>query len=434
MESLDSNFSAQPTIYSREQHSLSRHDVDPDALKIMYRLIHNGYKAYLVGGGVRDLLLNKKPKDFDLVTDATPRRVKALFRNSRIIGRRFKLVHVFFGQGKIIEVATFRDQSDPVVESDENGEEEPPTLMRDNTYGDEVTDAQRRDLTVNALFYDASNFSIIDYVGGMKDLQDEVVRIIGNPDTRYIEDPVRMIRVVRHAARASFSIEQNTWEAIARNRHLLSQASDVRVFEEVKKDIAGGHLVETIRSLHDATLLELLLPELSENASLFFRPQSLFSKLLGQVDELCLASQPPPPTVGLALLAIATRDDGMGLDDLDGLFHDVDDLREHLAHSFTRLAVPRREREKIEQILCGWLYLSHTAPEKLNTGRLRIRDCRPEFMALLDIVDNSGRLLRTLRDLEGARASGAGHSPARSGNRRHAQRSQGNPVRPSARH
>ena len=167
-----------PEIYSRDEHPISRKDIDPDALKIMYRLIRSGFKAYMVGGGVRDLLLGKKPKDFDITTDATPRRVKALFSNSRIIGRRFKLVHVFFGGGKIIEVSTFRDFSDP-PEGGEGEDGEVAQLAPDNKYGTEVTDAIRRDITINGLFYDLSTLSVIDYVGGIRDLSDRVIRVIG---------------------------------------------------------------------------------------------------------------------------------------------------------------------------------------------------------------------------------------------------------------
>ncbi len=401
MESSEtSNFSVQPVIYKRDQHIISRRDMDPDALKIMYRLTRNGYKAYLVGGGVRDLLLRKQPKDFDIATDATPRRVKALFSNSRIIGRRFKLVQVFFGHGKIVEVSTFRDISDPLVENEEsNNEETPSPVAHDNKYGDEMTDAQRRDLTINGLFYDATNFSIIDYVGGMKDLQDEVVRIIGDPDVRIAEDPVRMMRAIRHAARTGFSIEQNTWEAIGRKKEYLLKSSPMRVFEELKKDLGSGYFVETARLLHYAGLLELLVPELSQAPSLLFGKASLFSKMLGRADEQCLAGNPPSTTTTLALIALAVRDDGMGEKDLGGLFHDIDDLKEHLDSSFPKLAVPRRERERLQHLLCNWLYLAQTPEDRINPARLRTKECLDDFICFLELVDSSGHMARVFHDI-----------------------------------
>ncbi|MCB0309961.1 MAG: polynucleotide adenylyltransferase PcnB, partial [Bdellovibrionales bacterium] len=192
-----------PTIYSRSQHNISRSAIDKDALKIMYRLLRHNYEAFLVGGGVRDLLLEKEPKDFDISTDATPNQIRSLFRNCRIIGRRFKLAHIYFRGGKIIEVSTFRDESAPIdVQDDEELRRYGRDVKRDNRYGTAETDAFRRDITINGLFYDLSNFSVIDYVGGMSDLRAKIIRVIGNPDERFQEDPVRMLRVIRHAARA----------------------------------------------------------------------------------------------------------------------------------------------------------------------------------------------------------------------------------------
>ncbi len=182
------------TVIPREQHAISRKDISENALKVMYRLNKAGYESWLVGGGVRDLLLGKKPKDFDVTTNATPDQVRKLFRNCRLVGRRFRLAHVMFGP-EIIEVATFRGHheghtTDRVTsQRGQNG-----MLLRDNIFGSIEEDAQRRDFTINSLYYSVADFTVRDYVGGMKDLQDGVIRLIGNPETRYREDPVRMLR------------------------------------------------------------------------------------------------------------------------------------------------------------------------------------------------------------------------------------------------
>src|SRR5437762_7061770 len=205
----------EPRVISREEHTLSRRDIGPDALKVLCRLRQGDHVAYLVGGSVRDLLLGRRPKDFDIGTSAHPYQVKRLFRNCWIIGRRFRLAHVKFGQ-KVIEVATFRRQLEPGEEVVQDGVPAPdPTtpqgeqlIHRDNTFGTPEQDAFRRDFTVNALFYDIATFSIIDYVGGLDDVRAGVVRSIGDPDVRLREDPVRMIRAIAMASRLHFTIER----------------------------------------------------------------------------------------------------------------------------------------------------------------------------------------------------------------------------------
>src|ERR687884_725717 len=217
---------AEPTIVPRSQHSISRREIDSDALKVLYRLHEHNYVAYLVGGSVRDLLLGRRPKDFDIGTSAHPYQVKKLFRNCWIVGRRFRLAHVKFGQ-KVIEVATFRRQLEPGEEIVQDGVPAPdPTtpegehlIHRDNTFGTPEEDAFRRDFTINALFYDIATFSIIDYVGGLDDLRAGVVRSIGDPLVRFREDPVRMLRAVALAARLDFTIEPTLLGAIRTHRH-----------------------------------------------------------------------------------------------------------------------------------------------------------------------------------------------------------------------
>ena len=282
----------EPRVIPRAEHTLSRADVDPDALKVLYRLRQGEYVAYLVGGSVRDLLLGRRPKDFDIGTSAHPYQVKKLFRNCWIIGRRFRLAHVKFGT-KVIEVATFRRQVQPGEEIVQDGvpapehhqpesltttataaldeagraaRDEAQLIHRDNTFGTPEEDAFRRDFTINALFYDIATFSIIDYVGGLDDLRARLVRCIGDPDVRFREDPVRMLRAVALAARLDFTIEQPIHEAIGRLRHEIANSSAARLLEEYYKILRAGSAEPTFRGLADAGLIEPISSELHNGA------------------------------------------------------------------------------------------------------------------------------------------------------------------------
>jgi poly(A) polymerase len=241
-----------PRILSRSEHNVSRKNIDPDALKVLYRLKTSGFVAYLVGGGVRDLLLERQPKDFDISTSAHPQQVRKLFRNCFIVGRRFRLAHVRFGR-KVIEVSTFRRAAEP-----EEGEH---LIRRDNTFGSPEQDAFRRDFTVNALFYDIANFSVIDWVGGLEDLKARVIRTIGDPAVRLREDPVRMLRAVALAARLDFTIDRDTAEAIRSLRGEIVHSSSARILEELYKILRQGKAERTFEMLHEHGLLAYLLPE-----------------------------------------------------------------------------------------------------------------------------------------------------------------------------
>ena len=212
---------ADPVVRPRPEHPISRSSISENTLKVLYRLHKTGYRAYLCGGGVRDLLLGRRPKDFDVATDARPEEIRRVFRNSRVIGRRFRLVHVFFGD-EIVEVATFRREPPP--EEQAGDEDEGLLITSDNTYGTAREDAFRRDFTINALFYDIADFSVIDYVGGLADLDQRVLRAIGDPDVRFQEDPVRMLRACEFAGRLGFRIEPRTQEATHRQRRELEAA------------------------------------------------------------------------------------------------------------------------------------------------------------------------------------------------------------------
>jgi poly(A) polymerase len=263
----------EPRIVPRAEHPLSRRDIDPDALKVLYRLRQAGHVAYLVGGSVRDLLLGRRPKDFDIGTSAHPYQVKRLFRNCWIIGRRFRLAHVRFGP-KIIEVATFRRQVEPGEEVVQDGVPAPdPTTVEgehlihhDNTFGTPEQDAFRRDFTVNALFYDIATFSVIDYVGGLDDLRAAIVRSIGDPSVRLREDPVRMLRAMALGARLEFMLEPTLLESIRAHRHEIAKSSPPRLLEEYYKILRSGSSAKAFRALAEVGLLEPTSEELHKGA------------------------------------------------------------------------------------------------------------------------------------------------------------------------
>lgn len=259
-----------PVIIPRAEHNLSRRDIDPDALKVLYRLHQFNYHAYLVGGSVRDLLLGRRPKDFDIGTSAHPYQIKKLFRNCWIIGRRFRLAHVRFGN-KTIEVATFRRHVLPGTENEPGPAEPAPSdestpdllIRHDNTFGTPEEDAFRRDFTINALFYDIATFSIIDYVGGLEDLRAGVIRSIGDPNERFQEDPVRMFRAIAMAARLDFTLDPPIVEAIRTHGERLALASPARLIEEYYKVLRSGAAEKTFRGLAEHGLLQVVTPELA---------------------------------------------------------------------------------------------------------------------------------------------------------------------------
>nr|WP_249219416.1 polynucleotide adenylyltransferase PcnB [Pantoea dispersa] len=254
------------TVIPRESHNISRKDISENALKVLYRLNKAGYEAYLVGGGVRDLLLGKKPKDFDVTTNATPEQMRKLFRNCRLVGRRFRLAHVMFGP-EVIEVATFRGHHQEESVDDRNGSQRGQNgmLLRDNIFGNIEDDAQRRDLTINSLYYSVADFTVRDYVGGLQDLQEGTIRMIGDPETRYREDPVRMLRVVRFAAKLDMSIAAETAEPIPRLATLLNDIPPARLFEESLKLLQAGYGYRTYLMMREYQLFQPLFPTLARN-------------------------------------------------------------------------------------------------------------------------------------------------------------------------
>lgn len=251
-------------IIPRARHNISRENISENALKVLYRLHKSGYQACLVGGGVRDLALGLEPKDFDIATNARPEEVKALFRNCRLIGRRFRLAHVFFGR-EIIEVATFRGASDTTDDTDERSHSDEGRLLRDNVYGSIEEDALRRDFTVNAMYYDIKDFSVYDYMGGMQDIQQGILRIIGDAEQRYREDPVRMLRVVRFAVKLGFQIHPQTEQPVFELADLLMDISPSRLFDESVKLFMSGQALQTFELMRHYGLFRCLYP-LTEKA------------------------------------------------------------------------------------------------------------------------------------------------------------------------
>ncbi|MBP7868372.1 MAG: polynucleotide adenylyltransferase PcnB [Acidobacteria bacterium] len=282
---MESTAESIPRVVPRAEHVISRKDLSPNALVVLRELNRRGYKAYLVGGAIRDLLVGRRPKDMDVATDASPNQVKRLFHSCRLIGRRFRLAHVHF-RDDIVEVATFRrSEADPhpapaeaPAEAAPRTEPVPPRstrheglvkaedgrILRDNIFGTPEQDARRRDFTVNALFYNIADFSIIDYVGGLEDIRNRVIRTIGDPVSRLVEDPVRMVRAVRFAAILGFDLDPALRQAIGELRDHLTTASSSRMYEEVLKLFALGKAETTLALLRDVGLFPVLFPHLAD--------------------------------------------------------------------------------------------------------------------------------------------------------------------------
>ena len=323
----------------RAQHSVSRKNISKNAVKVLYQLHQSGYQAFLVGGGIRDLLLGLKPKDFDVATNASPEQVRQVFRNCRLIGRRFLLAHVHFGQ-EIIEVATFRKQHDESGDGViENG-----CIIRDNVYGTIDEDACRRDFTINALYYDISNFSLLDYADGMADLQAKIIRLIGNPVERYQEDPVRMLRAVRLAAKLGFEIEPETAKAIHQFNHLLENTHAARLYEEVLKMFLGGYAYPSFVKLREFGLFKRLFPQteacLDDPIAL-----ALVEQALKNTDERVAADKSVTPAFLLAallwfpILRLIPEYRDKGLSEQDCLVSAIDKV---IDRQIQRISIPRR--------------------------------------------------------------------------------------------
>ena len=316
-----------PVVYKRQDHCVSRKNIDPDALKVLYRLDKLGYTSYLVGGGVRDLLMGRKPKDFDVGTSAKPNEVKKAFRNCFLIGRRFRLAHVRFGE-KVIETATFRQNSQTVGEIIEHAAEGP---LEDNTFGTPETDAYRRDFPVNGLFYNIRDFSVIDWVGGMSDIKKKVIRSIGDPEIRFQEDPVRMMRAIKFSSRLGFKIEKKTAAAMKKYHAMILSASLPRVCEEVFRLFPYGHSAEAFKLMWECGMMGDLLPELAKYVDRSGGKKSPTWKYLEVLDEYekRMSAQGFEVPNGLRAAVLMTgllresKKDGMGRKVMDTLMQSI---------------------------------------------------------------------------------------------------------------
>jgi poly(A) polymerase len=377
-----------PTIIPRKEHTISRKWISPNAVRVLYKLKEHGYYAYLVGGGVRDLLLGREPKDFDIATDATPNEVKKVFRNCRLIGRRFRLAHIHF-HNDIVEVATFRSMvSDepelieaapvieqtmdfavpelpaqeeavaPVTEAASAAPEAKPRLprmlkteggmiLRDNVFGTPEEDALRRDFTVNALFYNIADYSVIDYVGGMQDLRSGLIRIIGDPLVRFTEDPVRMVRAVRFTALLGFEIEPETYRAMLELKDQVALASPARMYEEVLKLFLLGEGEKTYQLLRKTGLFGVIFPQLDQwvDTEKDGFPHIWIGKALEWVDACVQAGRTVPPHILFGLMfgqyieERAARERSSGANALDAMTKAVSEV---LADQVQRVQIPKK--------------------------------------------------------------------------------------------
>jgi poly(A) polymerase len=377
-----------PAIIPRNQHPISRKMIDEEALKVLYRLHRNGFLAYLVGGSVRDLLLGKVPKDFDVATNAHPHEISGLFKNSRIIGRRFRLVHVFFRGGKIIELSTFRSRSEFEETETEQGE-----LVRKESFGTPAEDALRRDITINGLFYNIADFSIIDYVGGIADLDRRVIRTIGDPDERFQQDPVRMIRVIRHAARTGFCIDGNTYEAILRHREEIRQCPPSRLRDEFLRELREGTAKPSLYFMLQTGLLFSLFPDLERalgNRSFSMeKTQEYFLSLLDLVDQLIRTGRTVSESILLALFLTpflrAVTPEHPFLGKREKYLYLSQTIHWAIHQILTPYSFPRGAKEMAYQILMAQSNLKKSVQTGVIPKRLRMKKYFKESVLLFGI-------------------------------------------------
>lgn len=443
-----------PTILDRSRHPISRRNIDPDALKVLYRLHNHGFIAYLVGGAVRDLMLGRKPADFDIGTNARPNQIKKLFRNCFLVGRRFRLAHVRFQGGKIIEVSTFRrgpdgwspepaaagraaDETGIETEAEAAGgfeaaprgpeaevagpeagrfpelrgepaegreggpEEQAAGSVRDEraaaapapaghktiAFGTPAEDARRRDITINALFYDIATFSVIDYVGGLEDLAARRVRIIGDPDERYVEDPVRVWRVLRHAARLGFEIEERTAAAIPGNVARVGLCPGARLYEELSKDLKSGSMAPFLEKARRYGFLPVILGGIGRLYLDSDERFGLLTRLLGPADRLETAGVELTPTLLLSILLWPWAEPILASAEGDRLKA----LQEAFRAAGPAALIPRAVAVNVFQTL----YILQHMLKALETGRVKWgvkkRPQFPEASALLGLL-SEGRL------------------------------------------
>jgi poly(A) polymerase len=393
-----------PRTLQRSEHPISRQAIHPDALKVLHRLSHAGFKAYLVGGSVRDLMLGRTPKDFDIATDAKPQEVRRLFRNSRIIGRRFRLVHILF-RGHVVEVATFRGAPEP---EEQAGQDDDLLITSDNTFGTPEQDAYRRDFTVNALCYDIADFSVIDWVGGVDDLERKLIRSIGDPRVRFREDPVRMMRACEMAGRLGFGLESETQATIYELRREIERASPARLTEELVALLRCGRSGASLQWMLDLGLLESLLPEAYAMVKAAARGLGEFGRILPVLDRKMSGGRDVSDGGLLAALLLpsvllrrydieAVGQRALRRAELDAMVEEVS------APFFARFALSRERCRQTTEALLGFLRLCE--PHKTSAERLRMsaRGFFPEALWLFELLaEATGEGLQELAQWQAA--------------------------------
>ncbi|QDG36364.1 polynucleotide adenylyltransferase PcnB [Alteromonas mediterranea] len=377
---------------TRGEHGISREDISANALKVMYRLNGAGFESYLVGGCVRDILMGHEPKDFDVATNATPEQIKGLFKNCRLIGRRFRLAHIVFGR-EIIEVATFRghhqesdeDENVPkakvVAKRDSHGQ-----LVRDNVFGSIEEDAERRDFTFNAMYYSVADFTVTDFANGLAAIEKREVELIGDPETRYREDPVRMLRAVRFAVKLGMRIEEKTAEPIKPLANLLQNIPPARLFEETLKLFLSGKGEETFLMLHEYGLIEPLFPQLApflkdENS----REMQFVRRVLANTDERINSNQRVTPAfLYAALLWYPVEEQSQRLQSESGLnAHDAFNIAsgEVISRQIQRIMIPKRFSTVVRDI---WI-LQQRLPKRFGRRAFQLLT-HPKFRAGYDFL------------------------------------------------
>ena len=383
---------------TRGEHGISREDVSANALKVMYRLNGAGFESYLVGGCVRDILMGHEPKDFDVVTNATPEQIKGLFRNCRLIGRRFRLAHIVFGR-EIIEVATFRghhqesDEDDDLPKGKSLGKRDAEgQLVRDNVFGTIEEDAERRDFTCNAMYYSVADFTVKDFANGLAAIEKREVELIGDPETRYREDPVRMLRAVRFAAKLGMRIEAKTAAPIKSLANLLQNIPPARLFEETLKLFLSGKGEDTFLMLHEYGLIEPLFPQLApflkdENS----REMQFVRRVLANTDERINSNQRVTPAfLYAALLWYPLEEQSQRLQSESGLnAFDAFNIAsgEVISRQIQRIMIPKRFSTVIRDI---WI-LQQRLPKRFGRRAFQLLT-HPKFRAGYDFLLVRGQI------------------------------------------
>ncbi|GFD75743.1 polynucleotide adenylyltransferase PcnB [Alteromonas marina] len=383
---------------TRGEHGISREDVSANALKVMYRLNGAGFESYLVGGCVRDILMGYEPKDFDVVTNATPEQIKGLFRNCRLIGRRFRLAHIVFGR-EIIEVATFRghhqesDEDDDLPKGKSLGKRDAEgQLVRDNVFGTIEEDAERRDFTFNAMYYSVADFTVKDFANGLAAIEKREVELIGDPETRYREDPVRMLRAVRFAAKLGMRIEAKTAAPIKSLANLLQNIPPARLFEETLKLFLSGKGEDTFLMLHEYGLIEPLFPQLApflkdENS----REMQFVRRVLANTDERINSNQRVTPAfLYAALLWYPLEEQSQRLQSESGLnAFDAFNIAsgEVISRQIQRIMIPKRFSTVIRDV---WI-LQQRLPKRFGRRAFQLLT-HPKFRAGYDFLLVRGQI------------------------------------------